>query len=101
MSAAYRLTPRAVIDLDEILEYYLREAGVNVCQSVVEEFERSLRLIADNPRVGHTREDLVPDPVRFWRVFRYFIIYYPDEKPLLVARIVHAQRDLALLAVDP
>lgn len=75
MSAPYRLTPRAVIDLDEILEYYLREAGVNVCQSVAEELERSLRLLADNPHAGHKREDLVPDPVRFWKVFRYFIIY--------------------------
>jgi plasmid stabilization system protein ParE len=100
MSADYRLTPRAAADLDDILEHYLREADASVAERVVAEFDRNLRLLAANRYLGRRRDDLVPDLVRFWAVYSYFVVYNPDETPLLIARIIHAQRELRVLFLE-
>lgn len=41
MSAECRLSPRAASDLDEILDYYVHEAGVMVAERMAREFERA------------------------------------------------------------
>jgi hypothetical protein len=35
--------------------------------------------------------------VKFWPVFSYLIVYDPAMKPLGVARVLHASRDLEAL----
>ena len=37
------------------------------------------------------------EPVNFWSVFSYMIVYDPATKPLGVARIVHGGQDLERL----
>lgn len=100
MSSSYRLSPRAAVDLDELLEHYLAEAGADVSERVAAEFERSFRLLAGNPHIGHRREDLVQDPVRFWTVFSYHVIYSPEAEPLLIVRIIHSKREFASIALE-
>jgi toxin ParE1/3/4 len=56
-------------------------------------FEACQRL-AENPRIGHTREDLTNQPVLFLPVGSYLIIYDPESKPLSIVRIVHGARDV-------
>jgi toxin ParE1/3/4 len=51
--------------------------------------------IAENPRIGHKREDLSQDAVLFWSVGSYLIIYAPEKKPLGIVRVLHAARDVA------
>ena len=35
-----------------------------------------------------------PEPVRFWSVYSYLIVYKPDSKPLKVIRVLHGARDV-------
>ena len=56
-----------------------------------------MELIGDNPGIGHVRDDLTDQPVRFWAVFSYLIIYDPVPRPVQVVRVLHGARDLAAL----
>ena len=56
-----------------------------------------MQLLAENPMIGHIRQDLAGDDVRFWPVFKYLIVYHPETKPLQVVRVLHGRRDLKAL----
>jgi len=51
--------------------------------------------LARNPGAGHWRRDLTDEPVKFFPVYSYLIVYRPETKPLQVAAIVHGHRDVA------
>lgn len=53
--------------------------------------------LAEAPGLGHFREDLAPEPVRFWPVYSYLIVYLPDSDPLQVLRVLHGARDVAAI----
>ena len=58
------------------------------------ELRAGVRLVAKNPALGHVREDLTDEPVRFWLVFSYLIVYDPSRKPVEIARVLHGKRDV-------
>ncbi len=97
----YLLTEDAEQDLDIIKVYLLGEDGSPLVQHVMDKIEAALAFLGAMPGAGHSREDLTCDPVKFWQVFSYFIIYDPVPRPIHITRIVHARRDLqALLGGD-
>jgi antitoxin ParD1/3/4/toxin ParE1/3/4 len=93
----YRLSPEARHDLDDIKSYLLSESGPRVARRVLGEIRRRLQFLAANPGAGHSRDDLTSEPVKFWPVFSYLIVYDPAMRPLGVARILHASRDVETL----
>jgi antitoxin ParD1/3/4/toxin ParE1/3/4 len=54
-----------------------------------------MRRLAEMPEMGHLREDLAEEPLRFWPVYSYLIIYRPDRNPLEVVRVLSGYRDIA------
>lgn len=56
-----------------------------------------MRRLAEMPEMGHSREDLADEPLRFWPVHSYLIIYRPDRSPLEVVRVLSGYRDIAEL----
>jgi toxin ParE1/3/4 len=72
---AFILSPEAEGDLGLIKRYPLREAGVRITRYVLRELLNGMRFAATNPEVGHVREDLTGEPVKFWPVFSYLIVY--------------------------
>jgi len=102
MNRRFILSSPASQDLDEILTYVLENSGERRAQHVAGRLQEAFQTLADNPGLGHHREDLTPSSVLFFTVWSYFIIYKPDTKPLQVARVVHAARDVeALLRDEP
>ncbi|WP_372094657.1 type II toxin-antitoxin system RelE/ParE family toxin [Tistrella mobilis] len=97
MAPRYLLSPQAQEDLRTIGAYYLAEAGARVARDVLLEFTRAFRLLATSPDVGHRREDLTSEPVRFWPVFSYLIVYTSTSQPIGVVRILHGSRNLDAL----
>ncbi len=90
----YRLSPEARGDLADIKQYLIGEGGARLARYVLGEIRSSVQFIAANPRAGHTREDLTDEPVKFWPVFSYLIVYDPATSPVGVARILHGSQDL-------
>jgi antitoxin ParD1/3/4/toxin ParE1/3/4 len=90
----YALSLEAQQDLDDIRGYLLREAGLFVSRHVVREIAEAMRMLAATPGAGHVREDLTDEPVKFWSVFSYMIIYDPATRPIGIARVLHASQDI-------
>ncbi len=90
----YRLSPEAQGDIEDIRKYLVKEGGAALARYVLGEIRQALRFLAETPGAGHARDDLTDEPVKFWSVFSYLIIYDPATQPLGIARILHASRDL-------
>lgn len=95
----YRLTPAAVQDLESIYEYSARR-NLSAAGRLLEQFVTAFRQLAEQPGRGHLRDDLTHEPVRFWRVGAYLVIYRPDTEPLTVLRVIHGSRDVAQLLAE-
>lgn len=73
----YALSLEARQDLHDIRAYYLKEANARVSRFVLREITRNFRLLAANPGIGHLRPDLTCEPMKFWQVLSYLIVYDP------------------------
>lgn len=93
----YRLTDDAYEDLAEIKAYLVEQDGKRAARYVLSAVTDGFRFIADTPGAGHGREDLTDEPVKFWGVFSYLIVYDPAAKPINVIRVLHSARDLGAL----
>lgn len=94
MTARYVLTAQAKQDLAEIADYIAEASGLAPAEQVVRELQRSFQFLAEQPDVGHGREDITDDPeVRFWSVYSYLLVFVPAAKPLAVVSILHGARD--------
>lgn len=94
MTARYALTEQAKQDLAEIADSIAEARGLAPAEQVVRELQRGFRLLAEQPDVGHLREDITDDPgVRFWSVYSYMIVFVPTAKPLTVVSLLHGARD--------
>ena len=93
----YRLSPEAQGDLTDIKQYLMGEGRARLARYVLGEIRAGLQFLAANPGAGHSREDLTDEPVKFWPVFSYLIVYDPAMRPLGVARVLHGSQDLKAL----
>ena len=53
--------------------------------------------LARMPGMGHFRSDLCAEPLRFWRVRDYLIIYRSEKHPVEIVRVLHGKRDIQAL----
>jgi plasmid stabilization system protein ParE len=92
-SPRFVLTPPARDDLTAI-SAYLRQDSAQAAQRVRAALREAMRHLAQTPLMGHLREDLTDEPVRFWAVYSYIIVYEPETQPLQILRILHSARDV-------
>ncbi len=98
----YRLTRSAEADLAEILNHIAAHSGVARALHVHVHFVQAFETLAANPGIGHRKPELTADPLRWWGVFRFLVVYDAGGKPIDVVRVLHGARDLAAaLASDP
>jgi len=88
----YELSPAAEDDLTEILDRVAQSSVSDAAERVLVAFLAAFERIADASWIGHTREDWTDEPVRFWIVYSFSIIYPADVQPVNVARIWHGAR---------
>jgi len=96
MAAPFRLTPRALNDLDEFWNY-TAEDNVDAANRVESAIFAACSSLARHPLLGSRRAEITPLPVRFWTVTRfpnYIVVYRPDTKPLQVMAVLHGKRDI-------
>jgi plasmid stabilization system protein ParE len=93
------LTPAAREDLLEIVDY-IREDSPDAAQRVLRKLKDSMRKLSRAPGMGHLREDLTDEPLRFWTVYSFLIIYR-ETRPLQIIRVLRGARDVkSILARD-
>ena len=99
--SGYRLSSEAIADLTEIRNYLADAVGPRVTRYILSEIRKALRFLSSTPGAGHGREDLTDQPVKFWPVLSFLIVYDPGLRPIGVARVLHASRDVASLLRTP
>ena len=94
--ADFFYSPEARLDLLEIWEHIALD-NLDAADRVEQKMQEAVLLLVRHPELGHTRRDLTSQPVRFWPVYSYLIVYRPDSRPLEIARILSGYRDIAEL----
>lgn len=92
----FKLSPEAAGDIREIWSYIAAD-NVKAARKVRMSLLDACQRLAENPRIGHVREDLTDQAVLFWPVGSYLIICDPQSKPLSIVRVVHGARNVASL----
>jgi plasmid stabilization system protein ParE len=89
----FRLSPEAAQDLIDIYEYIAQD-NLEAAERVRTEISDAMLGLAAMPGKGHRREDLTSQPVLFWPVRSYQIIYRPHSQPLQVVAVLHGKRNI-------
>jgi|SRR5271165_218570 len=97
MTARYVLAPEAALDLARIWRYVKEHSSLEVADRVESVIRDRIALLAASPGAGHRRPDLTDEPVRFFPVYSYLIVYRSDTKPLQVVSILHGHRDVEVI----
>jgi toxin ParE1/3/4 len=91
--ARFILAERAKTDLYDIYDY-IRQRSPTAAKRVRGELRAAMKKLAEFPGMGHRRDDVGDESLRFWSVYSYLIVYRPDTKPLQIVRIIHGARDV-------
>lgn len=94
--ARYILTDRAKTDLLDIVDY-IKQRSPSAAKRVRAELRSAMHQLSEFPGMGHRREEIGDDTLRFWTVYSYLIVYREDTKPLQIIRIIHGARDVERL----
>jgi plasmid stabilization system protein ParE len=97
MTARYILAPEAVLDLVQIWRYIKKNASFEMAERVEMVIREKIVYLAETPGGGHWRRDLTDEPVKFFSIYSYLIVYRPETKPLQVVAILHGRRDVEQL----
>jgi toxin ParE1/3/4 len=92
----FSLSPDAASDIREIWAYIAADS-VKAARKVRLSLFDACQRLAENPRIGHSREDLTDQPILFWTAGSYLIVYDPRTKPLSIVRVIHGARDVPSL----
>lgn len=90
------LSNHAETDLEEIGDYIAADNPVRAV-SFVQEIREHCRRIAAAPFAYQARPELA-EGIRCCAHGRYLILFVPDEREVLIVRIVHGARDLSNLS---
>jgi antitoxin ParD1/3/4/toxin ParE1/3/4 len=96
VSASYVLTPEAQAHINEI-GAYIGQDSVDAALNVYNGLEEAFGLLAEQPGLGHSRQDLTDRPLRFWTVYSYLVVYDPESRPLTIIAVLHGARDVEKL----
>ena len=98
--SGYRLTGSAEADLVDILEYIADRDGISRALRVHEQFVKAFETVAASPGIGVRKPDLTADPIRWWPVFRFLVVYDAERAPTDILRVIHGARDLPRVFPD-
>src|SRR3989442_11250009 len=90
------LSEEALSDLDEIW-LYIASDSPTAADRVIDEIYEAIYRLAEFPGMGHLREDLIDEPLRFWSVYQYLIIYPAEAQPIEIVRLISGYRDVPQL----
>ena len=97
--AAFRFSRRAEADLLSIGAHTLRTWGVDQTFRYLGDLEECCQMLADNPALGRTCDDVRPGLRRMERG-RHVLFYREDAGGILVSRILHERMLPERQAID-
>lgn len=102
-----RVVPRALAhqDVEQAVDHYAREAGVEIALRFIASLEAAYQSIAEHPRIGSPRYahelDLPDMRHRSLTRFPWLIFYVERADHVDVWRVLDARRDIPTWLADP
>lgn len=93
---AYRLTPRALSDLDDIWRFSAERWSVDRADIYLDELVRTFELIASVPTLARERPEFTP-PVRIHSHGSHLIVYSAEADGVVVFRLLGSRQDWAAI----
>lgn len=93
---AYILAPEALQDLQDIWGY-IATANLDAADRMIDMLFAAFEQLAALPGLGHRREDLTNQPLRFWTVEAYLVIYRAERTPIEIVAVTRGGRDIPRL----
>ena len=100
MSRRYVLAPEAALDLVQIWRYIKKNASLQMADRIESVIRDKIVYLAERPGRGHWRKDLTNEPLKFFPIYSYLIVYRPETSPLQVVGILHGRRDVEEILKD-
>lgn len=91
------VSPFAAEDLNQIWSYLANEADQSRADATLQRLAEQFAALAEQPGMGHLRQDLTSLPLHFFTSRPYLIIYSRDTSPLAIHAVVHASRNVRSL----
>lgn len=92
--ADYRLTPRALADLDAIADYSLQRWGRVRAERYLNGLTARMALLAETPSLGRDRSDVAAG-YRSFPEGRHLVFYIEIENGIAILGVPHASMDVA------
>ncbi|OGT06958.1 MAG: hypothetical protein A2X78_00640 [Gammaproteobacteria bacterium GWE2_37_16] len=93
MIKTYHLSDAAYQDIDEIVTYIAKESPKSA-HKFLDATYSAMDTLAENPDLGHLREDLTQMSVKFWTFKWHYLIIYKPMKPIEIVRILSGYQDI-------
>lgn len=99
MTRTYRLTPRAVRDLEDIADYTIATWGPDQMESYVRRLAGRFEWLAEHPMLGRDRDD-VRQGYRCFREGEHLIFYLVEAERIAIIGVPHRAMDVDLYFDD-
>jgi toxin ParE1/3/4 len=95
-------TGLATADINQLADYYLHEAGLEIALRFVDNAERAFQQLVDMPKIGALLglDELPYEDIRRWHIDgfdRLIILYRETADGIELVRVLHASRDIIAL----
>jgi toxin ParE1/3/4 len=88
------LSEEADADLDELLEYGIRNFGLEVGREYYFSFDKAFTVLRKTSEAGQVDEEI---GLRRWHHRSHRIFYHVDGEEVLIVRIIHHSRDVSVI----
>lgn len=89
----FRVTPRALRDVDAIADYTLAKWGERQAEKYIADLEQRFRWLSQNPNAGRAREE-VGEGYRSYPQGAHVIFYVIDTSGIAIIGVPHAAMDV-------
>ena len=89
----FRLTPRALRDLDGIADHSLKTWGEAQTTRYLEALDERFQWLADNPLLGHVRDEIASG-YRSFRQGSHIVFYVIEGDDVHIIGVPHAAMDI-------
>jgi antitoxin ParD1/3/4/toxin ParE1/3/4 len=87
---------------EDLFEIWRRIAqdSVSLADRIETELYEAFESVARMPGIGHTRKDLTRQPVLFFPLYSFLIVYQANTRPVRIMAVLRGKRDLKRLLAE-
>lgn len=93
MPSLYDVSAEAQDDLFDIWQRIAADS-MELANRIESEFYNLFASLGRAPGQGHTRGDLTRQPVRFFPMYSFLVVYQPDAQPIRILAVLRGKRDV-------